>query len=52
MILTYLKCPFCGSTDVGKYDTNNGKQRYICKNEKCSHKTFYEEYIYTPASPA
>ncbi|MDR3109751.1 MAG: hypothetical protein LBU65_08700 [Planctomycetaceae bacterium] len=44
MVLVALKCPFCGSTNVGKNGTNNGKQRYICKNSECRHQIFYAEY--------
>ncbi|MDR1384053.1 MAG: hypothetical protein LBJ67_09445, partial [Planctomycetaceae bacterium] len=30
MTLITLKCPFCGSADVGKNGTSsNGKQRYL-----------------------
>jgi transposase-like protein len=40
------RCPFCGSDQVRKNGFNNGKQRYICKNVECSHKTFYTKYTY------
>ncbi|MDR1477826.1 MAG: hypothetical protein LBJ00_02675 [Planctomycetaceae bacterium] len=46
MILVPLQCPFCGSEDVGKHGTVNGKQRYICHTLECSHRTFYTEYTY------
>lgn len=46
MALSAQKCPFCGSDQVRKNGFNNGKQRYICKNAKCSHKTFYTKYTY------
>ena len=51
MTLVALKCPFCGSAHVGKNGFNNGKQRSICKNSKCSHKTFYAEYTYKAYQP-
>ena len=51
MTLVALKCPFCGSADVRKNGFNNGKQRYFCKNAKCSHKTFYAEYTYNAWKP-
>lgn len=28
------ECPFCGSTDYGKYCVENGKQRYRCRGCK------------------
>ena len=40
-----VKCPYCGSEDVvlnGKNST--GRQRYLCRNKECSHKTFQLEY--------
>ena len=40
-----IKCPYCGSDKVvynGKNRT--GRQRLLCCNEKCSHKTFQLEY--------
>ena len=46
MVSVALKCPFCQGENVGKYGTINGKPRYICKNEECSHKTFYADYTY------
>ena len=51
MTLVALKCPFCGSEKVGKNGLINGKQRYICKNTECSHKTFYAEYTYNACQP-
>jgi len=51
MTLVTLKCPFCGSDQVGKNGFNNGKQRYVCKNSQCSHKTFFAEYTYNACKP-
>ena len=51
MVLVALKCPFCKSEKVKKYGFLNGKQRYACKNEECSHKTFYAEYKYNGSKP-
>jgi len=51
MTLVALKCPFCGSENVGKNGLNNCKQRYICKNAECSHQTFYAEYTYNACRP-
>lgn len=45
-------CPYCKCDKVvcnGK--TKKGLQRYICKNEMCSHKTFQIEYSYTACEP-
>jgi len=34
MVLTPIKCPHCGSEDVGKHGYNKkGDPRYICKME-------------------
>jgi transposase-like protein len=51
MISTALQCPFCGSTNVGKAGTSNGKKRYSCQNDKCMHKTLYAEYTYNACKP-
>ena len=40
-----VKCPYCESDKIvlyGKHRT--GRQRYLCRNEACSHKTFQLEY--------
>lgn len=40
-----IHCPYCNSSDVRPYGkTTTGKQRYMCKNNECSHKTFLLEY--------
>jgi IS1 family transposase/transposase-like protein len=47
-----VKCPHCGSGNVKKYGrSGNGKQRFICGNEKCRHKTFVENYTYNAYDP-
>ena len=51
MVLVALKCPFCKSEDVRKYGHSNGKQRYMCNNSACSHKTFYADYTYNGCKP-
>jgi transposase-like protein len=48
---TTIKCPHCGSEKISKYGKNTGKQRYICKNPECSHKTFCTEYKYNAWKP-
>jgi IS1 family transposase/transposase-like protein len=53
MVLTPVKCPHCGSDDVKKYGrANNGKQRFLCCNEDCTHKTFVEEYTNKAYDPS
>jgi len=51
MTLVALKCPSCGSEQVIKNGSNNGKQRYLCKNGECPRKTFYAEYTYNAWKP-
>jgi transposase-like protein len=29
------KCPYCGSHKIKKNGTYRGRQRYLCKNERC-----------------
>ena len=51
MVQVSLHCPFCGSDDVGKNGHSHGKQRYLCRNSRCPHKTFYAEYTYNGCKP-
>ena len=46
MALIKIKCPYCGSEEVSLYGKNSttGRQRYLCRNKVCSHKTFQMEY--------
>ena len=45
MVLEPIECPNCKNTNVIKHGkTSNEKQRYLCKNEKCSKKTFIRHY--------
>jgi transposase-like protein len=47
--MVYIKvlCPHCGSEDVVLHGKNtNGKQRFLCRNEECTHKTFQLDYTY------
>ena len=40
-----VACPYCGSKEVSLYGKNStGRQRYLCRNKGCSHKTFQVEY--------
>jgi IS1 family transposase/transposase-like protein len=52
MVLTPVKCPHCGSEKVVKNGTaENGKQRFLCRNESCSHRTFLESYTHRAYDP-
>ncbi len=52
MVLIEATCPFCISTDIVKRGiTSNGKQRYECRNEACSHSTFILDYSYRGCLP-
>ena len=45
MAIKEVECPYCGSKKVSLYGKNStGKQRYLCRNMACSHKTFQLEY--------
>ncbi len=45
MVLEPIRCPNCGSVNVGKHGkTTNGKQRFICKESDCQEKTFIRDY--------
>ena len=47
-----VKCPGCGETRVVKNGVSeSGKQRYNCKNEACSVKSFQLEHVYTGCQP-
>lgn len=53
MVLAPIKCPHCGSDNVKKNGTaSNGKQRYRCCNENCTHRTFVENYTYNACNPS
>jgi transposase-like protein len=51
MVQVCLHCPFCNTDRVTKNGISNGKQRYLCHNEKCPQKTFYAEYTYNACKP-
>ena len=45
MAMVKVKCPYCGSEEVSLYGKNRTeRQRYLCRNEGCRHKTFQVEY--------
>jgi transposase-like protein len=52
MVLIPVLCPHCQSDNVvkrGKTDT--GKQRYLCRNDFCPHRSFRLEYSYKGRLP-
>jgi len=45
MVLLPVHCPYCDTDQVvkcGKSET--GKQRYLCQNDACGHRTFMLDY--------
>ena len=46
MAVIKVECPYCGSKEISLYGKNSttGRQRYLCRNKACSHKTFQVEY--------
>jgi transposase-like protein len=52
MVLIAVKCPDCGSTEVGKYGkSKKGVQRYKCKNSECKTTIFQLEYQNNGCNP-
>ena len=52
MVLEPVCCPHCGTNDVSKHGkSNEGKNRYICNNSDCAHKTFIGNYTYQGRKP-
>jgi transposase-like protein len=47
MVLEPVLCPSCGSENgVKQGQSNEGKQRYQCRNGECDRKTFIRQYTY------
>jgi transposase-like protein len=47
MVLEPVLCPDCGSDDVVKHGrSDEGKQRYKCRNPECGRCTFIRTYAY------
>ena len=45
MAVKEVECPYCGRKEVSLYGKNStGRQRYLCRNRGCRHKTFQLEY--------
>jgi len=52
MATVKVKCPYCGSEEVVLYGkTSTGKQRYLCQDKECAHKTFQLEYRNNASKP-
>ena len=51
MTLTPVKCPKCKGTKVSKNGTENGVQRYLCRNQECPIKSFMLDYINNGCKP-
>ena len=52
MVYEKILCPYCKSDKVVKYGKNStGKQRMMCKNPECKHKTFQLEYKNNASRP-
>lgn len=47
MVLEPVLCPDCGSDDIVKHgQSDEGKQRYRCRNSDCRRCTFIRSYSY------
>lgn len=47
MVLELVCCPDCGSEDVVKNGkSNEGKQRYLCRDQDCRRRSFVRDYTY------
>jgi transposase-like protein len=52
MAYTKIICPHCGSENVVLHGKNtNGKQRLLCRNAECAHKTFQLDYSNNACKP-
>ena len=53
MVLEPVCCPDCGSEDVVKNGkSNEGKQRYLCRNGDCRRRSFVRDYSYRGYLPS
>jgi transposase-like protein len=53
MVLEPICCPNCNSTNVVKNGkSDEGKQRYRCRNVECSRRSFIRDYSYRGYLPA
>lgn len=52
MVYEKVLCPYCKIDKVVRYGKNStGKQRMMCQNHECSHKTFQLEYSNNASKP-
>ena len=52
MVHRLVACPYCHGTQVVKRgETDTGKQRYRCQNERCSHQSFLLDLVYRGRLP-
>ena len=52
MVYEKILCPYCKSDDVVKNGKNRtGKQRMLCRNPECRHRTFQTEYSNNGSKP-
>lgn len=52
MVYEKIMCPYCKSDDVVKNGKNStGKQRMLCRNPECKHRTFQTEYSNNGSKP-
>jgi len=52
MIIQVLHCPNCQGTDIVRHGrTRQGKQRYRCREQRCTGRTFLLDYTYAGQSP-
>src|SRR5919108_6209497 len=52
MVIQVLHCPHCQGTDIVRHgQTRQGKQRYRCREQHCTSRTFLLDYSYPGQSP-
>ena len=52
MVYEKIICPYCKSDNVVKNGRNStGRQRMMCRNSECKHKTFQLEYSNNASKP-
>lgn len=52
MVYEKILCPYCKSDNVVKNGKNKtGRQRMLCRNPECRHKTFQTEYSNNASRP-
>lgn len=52
MVLISVCCPYCDTDQVVKRGKSaTGKQRYLCQNDTCEHRTFMLDYSHRAYLP-